>query len=162
MDRPDLYESDILAWTEQQAAALRRLAGRRDLPNELDLDNVVEEIETAGRNELRAATSPIRLILMHVAKAVSEPEAPAIAHWWAECIGWQDQLREAFSPSMRQRIDMDALWARALKQAGIAMKAHGGSLAEYLQGPCPIELDELLSSEFDLPDIVRRITKPGC
>jgi hypothetical protein len=116
MDRPDLYDSDILAWSEQQAAALRRLAGRRELPNELDLDNVVEEIETVGRND-------------------------------------------AFSPSMQQRIEMDALWERALKQAGIAIKAHGGSLSEDLQGPCPIELDTLLSSDFDLPEIVRRTTK---
>jgi hypothetical protein len=161
MDRPDLYDSDILAWSEEQAAVLRRLAERRDLPNDLDLDNVVEEIEAVGRNELRAATSPIRLIMVHIAKAVSEPEAPAVAHWWAECIGWQDDLRSAFSPSMRQRIDIDALWTRALKQAEIALKAQGVSLPKGLHGPCPVELDELLSGEFDLPEIVRRITKSG-
>src|ERR687884_1012100 len=54
MGEASLYETDILAWTEQQAAALRDLAGRRDLPNALDLENVIEEIETLGRNELKA------------------------------------------------------------------------------------------------------------
>ena len=52
MDRRSLYEDDIYAWAEQQAAALRRLAGtRRELPNELDLENLAEEIETALRSD---------------------------------------------------------------------------------------------------------------
>ena len=43
-----LYDEDILVWSEQQAAALRSLASRLDLPNELDLANVIEEIEDVG------------------------------------------------------------------------------------------------------------------
>ena len=49
-----LYDEDILVWSEQQAAALRSLASRRDLPNELDLANVIEEIEDVGRSEFHA------------------------------------------------------------------------------------------------------------
>lgn len=49
-----LYDEDILAWSEQQAALLRDLARHRDLPNALDLENVAEEIESVGRDELRA------------------------------------------------------------------------------------------------------------
>ena len=52
-----LYDEDILVWSEQQAAALRSLATRHDLPNELDLANVVEEIEDVGRSDLHAATN---------------------------------------------------------------------------------------------------------
>jgi hypothetical protein len=159
MDRPDLYDSDILAWSERQAAALRRIAVRHDLPNELDLDNVIEEIETVGRNELRAAESPIRLILTHVAKAVSDPEAPAIAHWGAECIGWQSDFLSAFSPSTEQRIDMDALWRRALRQAKAALEAHGRTLAAVPPATCPVTLDELRSESFDFIDIVQRVAR---
>jgi hypothetical protein len=159
MDRPDLYDSDILAWSEQQAAALRRLADRRDLPNELDLDNVVEEIEAVGRNELRATESPIRLIVMHIAKAVSQPDAPAIGHWRTECIGWQDELARAFSPSMRQRIDMDALWRSALRQAEAALAETGGVLAAGLAGPCPVSLDDPLSEAFEFCDVVGRVAR---
>ena len=47
MDRRSLYDDDIYAWTQQQAEVLRRLAEtRRDLPNELDLENVAEESRT--------------------------------------------------------------------------------------------------------------------
>ncbi len=57
MGDSSLYDEDILIWSDQQAAALRSLAARRDLPNELDLANVIEEIEDVGRREINAATS---------------------------------------------------------------------------------------------------------
>ena len=65
----DLYDTDILAWSQRQAAVLRDLAARRDLPNELDLDHVAEEIEDVGRSELNAVQSFIRLCLVHIVKA---------------------------------------------------------------------------------------------
>jgi hypothetical protein len=49
MDRRSLYDEDVYAWAQQQADALRRLAGSRpDLPTELDLENVAEESEDGG------------------------------------------------------------------------------------------------------------------
>jgi hypothetical protein len=161
MDRPELYDSDILAWSEQQAAALRRLASRCDLPNDLDLENVVEEIESVGRSELRATESFIELILAHAAKAVSAPEGLAIGHWRTECIGWQAQILRAFAPSMRQRIDMDALWRSALRVAEAALAEHGRNLAAVLPGTCPITLDDLLVETFEFRDIVCRIAQAG-
>jgi hypothetical protein len=40
-----------------------------------------------------------------------------------------------------------------------SLAEHGTTLADGLRGPCPVELDNLLSNEFDLPEIVRRIIK---
>src|SRR3954454_13429718 len=65
MDQPASYDEDFLAWSEQQAAVLRELAGRRGLPNELDLEHVAEEIEDLGRAEFNAVKSYIRQILAH-------------------------------------------------------------------------------------------------
>jgi Domain of unknown function DUF29 len=50
-----IYDEDILVWSERQASVLRSLQSRRDLPNELDLEHVAEEIEDVGRSELNAA-----------------------------------------------------------------------------------------------------------
>jgi hypothetical protein len=159
MDRPDLYDSDILAWSEEQAAVLRRSAARGELPNDLDLENVVEEIESVGRSQLNRVESLIERILEHIIKAVSEPDAPSVAHWRTECATWHVRMLRSFSPSMRQRIVMDELWKNGLKLAELSLAEHGTTLADGLRGPCPVELDNLLSNEFDLPEIVRRIIK---
>ena len=152
MDRPGLY-----AWSEQQATALRGLAARRDLPKDLDLDNVVEEIESVGRSELRATRSVIRLILTHIAEAASEPEAPLIGQWRTECGGQQNDLQDAFSASIRQRINMDVLWNQALNRAELALCEHDRHLGRTLAGPCPVSLGDLLSDAFEFDAIIQRI-----
>jgi hypothetical protein len=157
MDGPALYDSDILAWSEQQAAALRRLAARRDLPNDLDLENVVEEIESVGRAQREAVESFIELILLHIAKAVSEPDAPSLGHWRTECVGWQVQLSRRFTPSMRSVIDMNKLWRDALRQAEAALEEHGRALSGSLGRPCPVSIDDLLSNDFDFRATVERL-----
>jgi Domain of unknown function DUF29 len=49
----DLYDRDILAWSEHQATLLRRAAlGER--VNDIDWAHVVEEIEDVGLSELNA------------------------------------------------------------------------------------------------------------
>jgi len=58
-----LYDTDFYGWTQQQADALRtgNLAG-------VDLDNLIEEIESMGRSEKRELESRIEVLLMHLLK----------------------------------------------------------------------------------------------
>jgi hypothetical protein len=51
----DLYDSDILEWSEHQAEMLRRVAANDRLNSESpDWLNIIEEIESVGREQLRA------------------------------------------------------------------------------------------------------------
>ena len=84
MSGTDLYETDILAWSEQQAGALRELAARRDLPNALDLAHVLEEIEDLGLSELNSVKSFIQLVLRHAIKCVVDADATTVRHWHVE------------------------------------------------------------------------------
>jgi hypothetical protein len=52
----DLYDRDALAWSERQAALLRRVA-RGEPVNDVDWDHVVEEIEDVGLSRLNAIAS---------------------------------------------------------------------------------------------------------
>ncbi|MFS2003714.1 DUF29 domain-containing protein [Duganella sp. CT11-25] len=58
-----LYEDDIIAWSEQQAALLR--AGRWEL---LDRDNIAEEIEDVGNREKKELRSRMIVLLTHLLK----------------------------------------------------------------------------------------------
>jgi uncharacterized protein DUF29 len=124
MDRRSLYDDDIYAWTQQQAEVLRRLAEtRRDLPNELDLENVAEEIEDAGKSELHRIEGFVRLILLHLVKAASVRDARAADHWRKEVKIWRIDLRKDLTASMRAKIDLDEAWEVAVTKAEIDLAA---------------------------------------
>jgi Domain of unknown function DUF29 len=77
----DLYEADIVLWSERQAELLRRRAAG-ELVNEADLDwlNIAEEIESVGNEQRHAVQSLLRQALVHMLKAEAWPlsrDAPA-------------------------------------------------------------------------------------
>ena len=160
---PDLYTTDILAWSEQQAGALRELAARRDLPNALDLTHVAEEIEDVGQSELNAVKSFIRLVLRHAVKCLVSPDTPSVRHWHVEISNWQTELEDRVSPSMRRKIDMDFLWDRAVRQAELDVRAWEGNdtmltaVAALRGTACPVTLDTLLSDPAEPALLVERI-----
>ena len=62
------YETDFYTWTQEQSALLK--AGQF---SELDLDNLVEEIESMGRSEKRALESRLTVLLQHLLKWQYQP-----------------------------------------------------------------------------------------
>jgi Domain of unknown function DUF29 len=61
MGMSDLYDTDIVEWSERQAALLRRLAPHDS--NELDWPHIAEEIEDVGREQRNAVESLLINIL---------------------------------------------------------------------------------------------------
>ncbi len=159
----NLYETDILAWSEQQTSALRELAQRRDLPNALDLTHVLEQIGDVGLSELNAVRSFIQLILRHAVKCIVDPDERRVRHWHVEISNWQGELERRISRSMHQRIDLDMLWDRAVRQAELDLldqsdQPSAVDLVRLLRGtPCPISLDSVLLDATDPGALVRRV-----
>jgi hypothetical protein len=164
MANADLYDIDILAWSEQQAEALRLLAMRRDLPNALDLTHVVEEIEDVGRSQLQAVESYIGLILAHAIKCWADPDARSLLHWHAEIGNWQTELARRLTASMRSRIDLNREWRRAVRQAVLDLKAQSADPAAVAvqlarDMACPLSLDDLNRDPADPAGLVERLTR---
>lgn len=63
-----LYETDYHAWTQQQAAALKR----GDFAA-IDLPNLIEEVESLGRSEERELESRLAQLMMHLLKWQFQP-----------------------------------------------------------------------------------------
>lgn len=158
MDRRSLYDDDIYAWTQQQAEALRRLAETgRDLPNELDLENVAEEIEDVGKSELLRVESFVRLILVHLLKAASVPETGACRKWDGEVRLFRADLETNLTPALRGKIDMNALWRLARIRAEVDLMDEGDALHPDHPQESPFSLDELTDDGFDFDRAVARI-----
>ena len=138
----DLYHRDVLAWSAHQADLLRR-AGRGERVNDVDWDLVAEEIEDVGLSELNAVRSFLRLTIVHLMKIRGWPGSSAIAHWRSEIVGFQAEAADRFAPSMRQKIDLDAIYRVALTQ--VQQDTYGRKKPRALPPSCPFTLDQLLT-----------------
>ncbi len=84
-----LYDTDVLGWSEHQAALLRRHAVGQ-LSNETpDWANIIEEVESVGRSQLSAVKSLLAQALTHDLKCDAWPLAPYVPHWRAEARGFR-------------------------------------------------------------------------
>jgi hypothetical protein len=71
-DVSTLYDEDFVAWSKQQAEALR-LAARTGSNQLLDWENLAEEIEDLAKRERRELASRISTIIEHLAKLGHSP-----------------------------------------------------------------------------------------
>jgi hypothetical protein len=162
MSDSTLYDDDILLWSEQQAAAIRRLRETaRGLPNELDIENVAEEIESVGRSELAAVESYVELTLFHLIKLAVEPGSDAALHWRAEIAGFSFNLSRRFTESMRRRIGLERAWRSARRQATLLYGDRATDFVANLPAACPISIDDLLEEDMDVVALVERLKGDG-
>lgn len=140
-----LYEHDALAWAERQAALLRQLAAGERVNDAIDWPNVIEEVQDVGLSELRACESLLQQAMVHLLKRFAWPSSTAAAHWRDEIGAFLDDARRRFAPSMRQRIDLNDLYAGALRRARAAEDVSG--TPRPLPETCPFALHELLAGD---------------
>jgi Domain of unknown function DUF29 len=93
----DLYDTDVAAWAEQQADALRRRAA-----NEIDWENVAEEIESLARSDRREIRNRLAVICEHLLKWAYQPEHRS-GSWRGSVVEARDQIARLVqeSPSLR-------------------------------------------------------------
>jgi hypothetical protein len=158
MSGPSLYDEDILAWAEQQASTLRRLAeDRRGLPNDLDLEHLAEEIEDVGRSELHRAESFLRLLLVHLLKIASAPQARSLDHWRREARLFSAELADSVTPSIRAKLDLQRRWEQAKDLADGDLVLENDRLLQGLPASCPLSLDDLLAEPADVDGLASSI-----
>ncbi|GLR79770.1 DUF29 domain-containing protein [Azospirillum oryzae] len=146
MDSRIGYDTDFLAWTEEQARLLRE-ASRERINTPIDWENVAEEIESMGRSELRAVESALVRVIEHLLKLEHSPAADPRDGWKASVIEHRGRIRRDLkaSPSLRGKIDLPDIFETAQPVA-----AHGlgrdGEAAGALPIECPYSLDQLLDT----------------
>jgi hypothetical protein len=89
----DLYETDFYAWARGQARAMT--AGERE---SLDLENLIDEVESVGRSQRAAIESHLSVLIVHLLKFRFQPERITVS--------WRITLRN-------QRRDIERLITRS-------------------------------------------------
>ena len=146
----DLYRSDYYAWSQRQAAELRRLKDER-ANTRLDLENLAEEVESLGRSDLRRVKSQLRRIIEHLLKRQFSPAAEPRQGWRETVLEARQDIDDYLTPSMRHEVeaDLERDYAKARAKTVLAFERHGeGEAAAELPIASPYALAELLDSEW--------------
>lgn len=138
------YDSDVLKWSEHQATLLRHIAAGERLPaNDIpDWANIIDEVESVGRSELRSVESLVTQAMMHRLKQQAWPQSVTVVHWRREARTFSRQAARRFTASMRQKLDLAGLYADAVDQ--LPDWIDDRVLPLPVPTGCPFSLDELL------------------
>jgi hypothetical protein len=143
--RDALYDEDLLAWAEQQAAHLR--AGQLE---RLDVSHLIDELEAMAGRLRRELRSRLRILLAHLLKWQYQPRRRSRS--WAATIAEQRDQIEALleeNPGLRQQLIevAEGAYAPARKLAAIESGLPRASFPPAL----PYDLQDILGGADD-PD----------
>lgn len=136
-----LYEADFNLWLEKQAVALRQ--GRFE---DLDIENLVEEIESLARSDKRALRSHLRVLLLHLLKWKYQSDHRR--SWQASIYNSRQEIQELLvdSPSLKPYI-IEVL-ATCYQNASVNAVAETGLALTTFPKQCPFSLEEVLNIDF--------------
>jgi hypothetical protein len=118
LDKPLLYDTDYVAWLEEQVAHLR--AGRLAA---LDALNVAEELESLMRSQRQQLENRLEVLLHHLLKWDHQPNQRS-NRWRATVQEQRTRIRRLlrFSPSLKREVEpicqdvyLDAVRAAAIE-----------------------------------------------
>ena len=141
----DLYDTDIVAWSEEQARALRA-AGHAGANLPVDWTNVAEEIESLGISERRALASNLATIIEHLLKLETSPAIEPRASWRTAIARSRLAVEQLLSDSPSLRATVPGVIA---KQTSGARKIVRLALAEHQEEPTG-DLGEITYSEHQV------------
>lgn len=135
------YDTDFYAWTQAQAAAIRRGAW-----DAVDRTHLAEEVEDVGKSERRALVSHLRVLLTHLLKWDYQPERRSDS-WMDSMLHAQIEVQTILEESPSLRPELPAFVARAYAQARfVAAKETKQDLTRF-PDTCRWPPDDLLDPE---------------
>jgi len=138
----DLYETDFFVWTQEQARLLRE---RRF--DDLDLENLVDEVESVGRSDKRQIQSRLEVLLAHLLKWKYQPGGRGNG-WIGTIFEQRGRLIDLVedSPSLRE-FQRQEVFKRYNAATLIAAKETGLALHVFPE-ECPFTPEQVLDLKY--------------
>lgn len=138
----DLYEADFFEWTQEQARLLRE---RRWA--DLDLENLIDEVESAGRSDKHQIESRLEVLIAHLLKWKFQPGGRG-SSWIGTIFEQRSRIQCILddSPSLRP-FQLAAVGKVYLAARLLAAKETGIAFGLF-PGECPFTPEQVLDREF--------------
>jgi hypothetical protein len=133
-----IYERDFYAWTHAQANLLRN----HQFTN-LDLDNLIEEIESMGRSERRQLINRLEILLMHLLKWQHQ-SALRGRSWELTITEQRRRIAKLLRANPSLRTDLPDLLTEAYDDATFSAMRETGLPETTFPTTCPFTLAEAL------------------
>jgi Domain of unknown function DUF29 len=139
------YETDVVAWANEQAAFLR--AGNFSA---LDIEHIADEVEDVGKSEQRELETRMGLLIAHLLKWKFQPTR--------RCKSWELTIREQRkgialrikrTPSLKTDLN-DVEWQAAAWSEALLSAVKETDLDTFPEA-CPWAMDQILDQSF-FPD----------
>jgi hypothetical protein len=149
----DLYDRDFYAWTQDQAAALRRLAAER-WNGPLDLAQLAEEVEDLGKAERNALFSRIERLIEHFLKLGYASASRPRRQWIVSVDAARRGLERHLTPTLLKDLEtaLPDLYRRERNRTARKLLLFDDpTAANALPETCPYSLEQFLDEDW-LPD----------
>ena len=129
----NLYETDFVRWTEEQAKALSEHNEKA-----LDWENLKEEIDSLGKEQINAVHSFLKQIIIHKLKLDYTNDILSRRHWIDEIDDFQDEIERRLTKTLLNKINLEAEYERAKRKV---LKMYDISLPDR----CPYTFEDLMT-----------------
>jgi hypothetical protein len=138
------YGQDWAAWARHQADLLK--ARRFD---QLDLENLLDEVESLAARDFKAWVAAIRLVLMHMLKWDHQP-SHRVRSWIVSIVRERGEIEDGLeaSPSYAARVD-EAL-SKAYRAARRDAAAETNLPIDTFPKTCPYDWTDITAREHSL------------
>lgn len=142
------YKEDFNLWTEQMVDILR---ARRF--EELDIDNLLDELESMSKRDKRELVSRLKLILMHLLKWNYQPDQRG-ASWETTIRNNREEIAQILQDSPSLKIYTATILEQAYASARKNAASETGTLIDDFPENCPFAIAEVLNEDFLPAEII--------
>jgi hypothetical protein len=150
LDKPSLYETDFMAWLEEQVAHLR--AGRLAA---LDVENVAEELEGLMKSQRQQLENRLEVLILHLLKWDHQPDERS-NRWRSTVAEQRRRIRRLLrdSPSLNQPLEEAAreVYPEAVEQAAIETQIS----ETVFPGSLPYSLEQIFERELPASELPKQ------
>jgi hypothetical protein len=138
----DLYETDFYAWTQEQATLLRNQQW-----SQIDLPNLIEEIESLGKQQRQELRNRLSILLGHLLKWQYQPQHRSRS-WLATLRIQRLDIIELLEDNPSLKPDLVEVLSKAYRR-GVELAVRETNLPHRtFPAECPYRLAEILDDRF--------------
>jgi hypothetical protein len=136
------YDQDFYGWTQEQADLLK--AGRLD---DLDIANLIEEVESMGRNEKRELQGRLTVLLVHLLKWQYQP-ARRGRSWQLTIEAQRENCFDVLDDNPSLKPKLDAILLRSYSKARIMASQETGMDKNDFPITCPWNYNQITDNAY--------------